>query len=139
MCYTVQQELRLWFQNGARKGFRVACVEALRYTFKYLYDASVLQEPIEDMLELHTSLNEMTSQWIATVDPGQQLIDDPTDPEGEIEQGLSNGIKGVFQLFLKKQGEPLRVRMLVHSDNCQVKIAKINKEALQVILILNYF
>ncbi len=130
--YSVAPEMRLWFQQSQRKAFRIVCVEAVRYTFKYLYDASVLGEPIEDGQELYNSLDEMTSNWIATVDPVQQIVDDPTQPAKEIQEGLENGIRGVFQLFLKKQGEPLRVRMLTKSDSCVVKIAKLNQEALMV-------
>ena len=133
LSYSVQPDLRTWFHNPARKPFRILCVEAFRYTFKYLYDSSVLQEPIEDMQPLFDSLEDMTSNWIATVDPAQQAVDDPTNPSKEIDEGIEKGIKGIFQLYLKKQGEPLRVRLLTQSNECMVKIAKMNKEALMVI------
>ncbi len=132
LSYSVAPELRVWFQHPTRKPFRVICVDAFRFTFKYLYDSSVLQEPIEDMIPLYDSLEEMTNNWIVTIDPAQQVADDPTNAAKKIDEGITKGIKGIFQLFIKKQGEPLRVRMLTLSDDCRVKLAKMNKEALMV-------
>jgi hypothetical protein len=45
---------------------------------------------------------------------------------------LENGIQGIFYLGCKKMGEPLRVRNLTKQEDCQVKIATINSEAIKV-------
>ncbi|KAJ3251727.1 Pecanex-like protein 4 [Boothiomyces macroporosus] len=136
LSYNVHQEARLWIQHQARKAFRAICIESFRYTIKYLYDIKVLDEPIQDMEELYKTLSYISAQWLVSVDLNQQIAGDPTNPTVRFQKAITNGVAGIFQLSVKKSGDPLRVRLLIKNETSKFKIAKMNMEALKVLELL---
>ncbi|KAJ3272257.1 Pecanex-like protein 4 [Terramyces sp. JEL0728] len=106
-------------------------IESFRYTVKYLYDVKVLDEPVQDMEDLYKVLSFVSAQWFVTVDLNQQIAGDPTNPAIRFQRAIANGVAGVFQLSVKKSGDPLRVRLLIKNETSRIKIARMNSEALK--------
>ncbi|KAJ3326180.1 Pecanex-like protein 4 [Boothiomyces sp. JEL0866] len=131
LSYNVHQEARAWIQHQARKPFKAICIESFRYTVKYLYDIKVLDEPVQDMEDLYKALTYVSAQWLVSVDLNQQIAGDPTNPTVRFQKAIMNGVAGVFQLSMRKSGDPLRVRLLIKNDSSRLKIAKMNTEALK--------
>jgi hypothetical protein len=132
VSYTVQSDAKSWYLNNKNAQFRIHCIQSFRYAFKYLYDSSVLEEPIPEPDELYENLQALFKNWFCSVEPSSSISNDPTNPSTSLRNAFEMQCQGIFLLSQPKPNQPLKVRLLTYSKSCPVKIASINTESVKV-------
>jgi hypothetical protein len=130
--FTLQGDAKQWLLRPACQPFRSHCLHAYRNAFKFVYDAIVLQDTIQDDQELFETISNIRQNWVCSVESTQALPDDPSSPIQTVKEALERQCSGVFLLSQPKPQQPVKVRLLKYSKECEVKIASVNPESIKV-------
>jgi hypothetical protein len=130
--FTLPGDTKQWLARPTSSPFRSHCLHAYRNAFKLVYDAIVLQESVQEGHELFEMIGNLRQNWVCSVESTQSLPDDPSCPVQTVKEGLERQCAGVFLLSQPKPQQPVKVRLLTYSKECEVKVASLNPESIKV-------